>query len=92
MITADDPATAFKSAGSTFKGKAEKRRLNKLNTYMASMNDKGIIDLYGNKAEDDRTTMAKNDTSNVRRVSIDAGNSTSQRAAPSILQRGKNAG
>ena len=92
MAENSDPTTTIKSAESTFKVKAARRRLNKLNKYMAAMNDNGIIDFYGNKAEDERTTMAKNDASNVRCVSIDAAHSVSWRAAPSILQRGKNTG
>ena len=59
---------------------------------MASMNDNGIIDFYNNKAEDERTVMPKNDTANVRRVTIDAAHSASGRTAPSLLQRAKNAG
>ena len=87
-----DPMTAIKSAGSTFKVKEAQPRLNKLNKYMAAMNDNGIINFYSNKADDEQTTMAKNDASNVRRVSIDAAHSVSRQAAPSILQRVKNAG
>ena len=48
----DNPITATKNAGSTFKVKASKRRLKELNKYMAAMNDNGIINFCGNKTED----------------------------------------
>ena len=56
------------------------------------MNDNGIIDLYINKAEDERTVMAKNDFCNSRRVTIDAAHAATSKPSPNLLQKGKNAG
>ena len=59
---------------------------------MAAMNDNGIIDFHTNKAEDERTVMVKNYTSNMRRVTITAAHLASGRTVPSLLQKGRNAG
>ena len=56
------------------------------------MSDGGIIDLYIDKAEDERTVLAKNDSENVRRVTINAAHAAMTRTNPSIIQRGRNAG
>ena len=44
-----------------------------------NINDNNIIDMYINKAEDERTVMAKNDFSNRRRVTIYESHTASNR-------------
>ena len=58
------------------------------------MNDDGIIDLYITKAEDERTSIAKQDFKNVRRITIDAAHSANNqiKSKPALLQKGKNVG
>ena len=58
------------------------------------MNDNNIIDLYINKAEDERTVMAKNNSKNARRVTIDAAHAATSKPNPKhdLLQKVKNSG
>ena len=53
-------SSSRQAAASTFKAKAERRRKSRTATYIAAMNDEGIIDLHINLAEDEWTVMAKN--------------------------------
>ena len=52
---------------------------------MSKMNNNGIIDLYINKAEDERTVMAKNDFCNSRCVTIDAAYAATIKPRPNLL-------
>ena len=58
------------------------------------MNNNNIIDLYINKAEDERTVMKKNNFKNARRVTIDAANTATSKPKlkSDLLQQGKNVG
>jgi hypothetical protein len=92
------PTNTECNTASNFKLKAAKRRQRKLmkklhkHNMAARMSDDGIIDLYIDKAEDERTIMAKNDSKNVRRVTIDAAHAATTRTTTSLLQKGRNAG
>ena len=90
--TPEQPATA----ASLFRLKAAKRRQRRLQKRikkkLSNKSDDELIDQYIDLAEDERTVMAKNDTSNARRVTIDAAHSVNANRAPSIIQQGRNAG
>ena len=56
------------------------------------MNDNNIIDLYINKAKDERTVMAKNNLKNARPVTIDTSHAATGKTNPKhdLLQQGNN--
>ena len=51
---------------------------------------RAIFDTHITVAEDERMSMAKNDTKNAQRVKIDAAHQTETKPKPSLLQRGRN--
>ena len=61
---------------------------------MSKMNENGIINLYINKAEDERTVMAKNNFKNARRFTIDVDHAATRKPKPKpdLLQQGNNFG
>ena len=81
-----------------FKLKAAKRRHKKIQRKIKKKltsnmeSDDDVIEHYIVMAEDERTVMAKEDTSNARRVTIDAAHSAVTKKQPSLLQRSKNMG
>ena len=79
---------------SASKRKSARRLQTKFGVYISKMNDNDIIDLYINKAKDERTVMGKNDLKNARRVTIDAAHAATGKPKPNnnLLQQGKNVG
>ena len=75
--------------------KAAKRRQRKLmrklkqQAIKEAISDDELIDQYIDKAEDERTVMAKEDLTNTRRVTIDAAHAATQRATPSSYNEAK---
>ena len=61
---------------------------------MHKMKDEGIIDSYITKAEDERTTIAKQDRKYVRRITIYTAHMDYNRATvkPQLIQQGNNIG
>ena len=55
-------------------------------------NDKELIDAAITLAEDERNVMAKNNITNVQRVTIDAAHTDKHKNKTTIRQRGKNMG
>ena len=49
---------------------------------MSKMNNHGIINLYINKAKDERTVMAKNNFNNARRITIYASHTSTRKPKP----------
>ena len=78
----------------TFKIKAAHSFQKTFEAYMSKMNDNYIINLYIKKAEDERTVMAKNNSMNVRRITIDAAHAYTSKPNPKhdLVQQGKNFG
>ena len=71
----DKTSTTTKTSDQTkhqskFKLKAERHRQTKFTKYMNKMKDEGIIDLYITKAEDERTSIAKQDLKDARRITV----------------------
>lgn len=94
-----DPSTQNDPLGeaiSQFKIKAAKRRNARaqkaIKQKLAGMSDAAIINTYICRAEDERTAMAKADTTNGKRVTIDAAHIKARKGKPTWLQRGKNVG
>ena len=58
------------------------------------MNDDGINYLYINKAEDERTAIAKQDFNNARRITTNASHTANNqiKSKPALIQQGKNVG
>ena len=79
---------------SDLKIKPARRLQTKFETYMSKMNNSDIIKFYINKAEDERTVMAKNNFKDAMRVKIDAAHAATRKPKPKhdILQQGKNVG
>ena len=92
--TPDEPTTD----ASRFKIKAAKRRHLRLQRAIKkklakeTQCDDAIIDEYIILAEDERTAMAKADTKDRRRVTIDEAHAPSIRARTSLFQHSKNIG
>ena len=79
---------------SAFKIKAARRLQTKFEECTSKINYNGIIDLYINKAKDERTVMAKNNFKNARRITINAAHAATSKPKPKpdLLQQGKNVG
>ena len=60
--------------------------------YVNKNNDKELIDAAITLAEDERTARAKNDITNVKRVTIDASHTATHKNKTALSQRGKNMG
>jgi hypothetical protein len=94
-LSPDDKPTSMTSL---FKLKATKRRHQRIQRKIKKKlndttdTDDALIKQYIGMAEDKRTEMAKRDTSNVHRVTIDAIHLTPTTSKPSILQQSKNLG
>ena len=86
------PTAALSDTRSKFKQKAAQCRVTRTEIYLSNMNDNGILDIYINKVENERTFMTKNYLSNRRKVTIDEEHMAPNRKEPKLLQRGNNAG
>ena len=60
--------------------------------YANTNNDNKLINAAITISEDERTVRAKNDITNVRRVTIDAAHTATDKTKTTIHQRGKNVG
>ena len=95
LATSDPPPQTSKAttkyntiptnSSSVFKMKATRRRQSMLSMYIESMNDNGILNMYVNKAEYERTIMAKNNSHDKIRVTIDAEHATINKTDPTLL-------
>ena len=72
--------------------KIEQRRKAKLAQKLKQLCENEFFDTQIARSEDDRTTLAKGDTTNAQQVMIDAAHSTSSPISLPLLQRGVNAG
>ena len=92
MTGTTPPATTKTNKPSKFKLRNQRRALARKLRRDKSNNENALIDEHITWAEDERTVLAKADTSNKQRRSIDTAHATPSSKPISILQRGRNLG
>ena len=85
-------ATPKRDHRSKHKLKVERRRQAKREARLEYLCEEFFLDVAIDKAEDERTTMAKEDVNDPKRRSIDAMHGQHSKAAPGLIQKGINMG